>query len=229
MPPPSANAVTKSGIKTTAEGESVIPASKRADGSTRKEIRVRPGYTPPEDVATYKNRNADAFKNRGSGGVPGLEPVSIHGGDTENKSKNAKRREAARKKAQGNTGDDGEQLAAAMKDQTLDDKQTLKQDWRTPSKLAENPQCSVDEDAERQKKVRNLLKKLKAVRELKEKRANGEKLSPDQIMKIGKEPELVRDLQKLKYDGPEMSVAGQEEVDEEALAANTESNGHEPA
>jgi len=229
MPPPGANVVTKSGIKTTAEGESVIPASKRADGSTRKEIRVRPGYTPPEDVATYKNRNADAFKNRGSSDVPGLEPVSIYGVDTESKSKNAKRREAARKKAQGHDGGDGAQLAAAMKDQTLDGKEKLKQDWRTPSKLAENPQCLVDEDAERQKKIRNLLKKLKAVRELKEKKAIGEKLSPDQIMKIGKEPELVRDLQKLKYDGPEMNGVEHEEVDEEALAPSTERNGHWPA
>jgi hypothetical protein len=33
--------------------------------SKRKEIRVRPGYKPPEDVELYKNRAAAAWKNRG--------------------------------------------------------------------------------------------------------------------------------------------------------------------
>lgn len=36
----------------------------------RKEIRVRPGYRPPEDVEVYKNRTAEHFKARG---VPGAE------------------------------------------------------------------------------------------------------------------------------------------------------------
>lgn len=40
--------VSKAGIETTADGASYIPSSKRPDGSTRKEIRVRPGYRPPK-------------------------------------------------------------------------------------------------------------------------------------------------------------------------------------
>ncbi|KZW03972.1 hypothetical protein EXIGLDRAFT_715992 [Exidia glandulosa HHB12029] len=35
--------------------ERVIPATKRPDGSVRKEIKIRPGYTPAEDVATYRS------------------------------------------------------------------------------------------------------------------------------------------------------------------------------
>src|SRR5271163_1937979 len=103
MPTTTTQPVTKSGIKTTSDGTSIIPSSKRADGSTRKEIRVRPGYKPPEDVETYKNRSAESWKNRGSGGVPGAEPASA--GVVEVKSKNAKRREAARRKAQENGAD----------------------------------------------------------------------------------------------------------------------------
>lgn len=48
------------------------------------------------------------------------------------------------------------------------------------------------------------MKKLKAVRELKEKKAAGEKLSHDQLMKISKEGEILRDLKKFGYDGPEL-------------------------
>ncbi len=211
MPTPNANNVSKSGIKTTADGESIIPASKRADGSTRKEIKVRPGYTPPEDVATYKNQRADARKNRGSGGVPGADPMRASGAEADAKSKNAKRREAARRKTQDDGADDETQLTVAMKGHSLVAEEKLKEDWRTPSKLVEHSQSIADEDAGRQKKIRNLLKKLKAVRELKEKGTNGEKLSHDQIMKIGKEIEITKDLQKLGFDGPEMNGGKAEE------------------
>lgn len=203
MPTPTIQPTAKSGIKTKSDGTSIIPSSKRADGSTRKEIRVRPGYKPPEDVETYKNRSAESWKNRGAGGVPGAEPVSTT--ESENKTKNAKRREAARRKAQEHgAGDDEIELAAAMKGHSLNAEEKSMDDWRTRGKLVENPQSAVDEEAEKQKKIRNLLKKLKAVRELQEKKSNGEKLSHDQIMKMSKEPELVRDLQKLDYDGPEL-------------------------
>jgi uncharacterized protein with WD repeat len=78
-------------------------------------------------------------------------------------------------------------------------------DVQMPAQSAGNEGRAVDdEDAERQKKIRNQLKRLKAVRELKSKKVLGEKLSPDQLMKIGKEGELLRDLKKLGYEGPEL-------------------------
>ena len=55
-------------------------------------------------------------------------------------------------------------------------------------------------------------KKLKAVRELKLKKMAGEKLSHDQLMKIGKESELLRDLRKLGYDGPELDGMTDNEI-----------------
>ncbi|KAK9376609.1 uncharacterized protein V1513DRAFT_439170 [Lipomyces chichibuensis] len=49
--PPSVASVA--GIVTTPKGERVIPATARNDGSVRKEIRIRPGFVPTEDVARY--------------------------------------------------------------------------------------------------------------------------------------------------------------------------------
>jgi len=197
----------KSGIQMTSGGDSFIPASKRADGSTRKEIKVRPGYRPPEDVETYKNRSAESWKTRGSGGVPGADPVAASKEDNPTKSKNAKRREAARKKtvAEGSTEDPEDALTSAMQATGLSEPDTRTKAWHDPSRLAtnDNPGVSV-EDGEQQKKIRNQLKKLRAIRELREKRAAGEKMAPDQIMKIGKEGELLRDLRKLGYNGPEL-------------------------
>lgn len=196
---------TKSGIQKDGDGGSFIPSSKRADGSTRKEIRVRPGYRPPEDVETYKNRSAEAWKNRGQGGIPGAESDPDPVG-SEPKSKNAKRREAARRKAANEV--DEEHITTALKDANLEAEEKVKQDWRNPDKLATNAADERDAEEERQKKIRNVLKKLKAVRDLKAKKTSGEKLSPDQLMKMSKEDELIRDLRKLGYDGPESDPAG---------------------
>ena len=193
-----------SGIETSADGTTYIPSSKRADGSTRKEIRVRPGYRPPEDVATYKNRSAEAWKNRGTGGVPGMETPVPGSGVTENKSKNAKRREAARKKAQDTATPDSKVISAAEK-HAIAAHDDIKESWRNTENLASNPTAGQMEEIELQKRIRNQLKKLKAVQELKAKKAAGEKLSHDQLVKIGKETELLRDLRKLKYEGPEVS------------------------
>jgi len=193
---------SKAGIETKADGASYIPSSKRPDGSTRKEIKVRPGYRPPEDVETYKNRSAEAWKNRGQGGVPGADAVSPLKDDSPAKSKNAKRREAARNKA-ATEGEKEDDLTTALRKTNISEIEKGKENWRDPSKIVDGESMAQDE-IDQQKKIRNQIKKLKAVRELREKRAAGEKLTHDQIMKIGKEAELLRDLKKLGYDGPEL-------------------------
>lgn len=38
--------------------ERVIPATKRPDGSIRKEIKIRPGFVPAEDIATFRSQRA---------------------------------------------------------------------------------------------------------------------------------------------------------------------------
>ena len=57
-------------------GQRQIPESVRADGSTRKAIKIRPGYRPPEDVEVYKNRTAETFRSRHKGGVIGAETAA---------------------------------------------------------------------------------------------------------------------------------------------------------
>src|ERR1700754_743142 len=99
---PKSTTTTNSGIRKLSNGESVIPSSTRADGSVRQEIRVKPGYRPPEDVEVYKNRTAEAWKNRGKNGVPGAQVVGSEEREPPHKAaanKNAKRREARRKAA----------------------------------------------------------------------------------------------------------------------------------
>ncbi|ORY83729.1 hypothetical protein BCR37DRAFT_277385 [Protomyces lactucae-debilis] len=47
-------AIRNSGITTDGDGSNVVPSSRRADGSARREIKIRPGYVPEEDRERYK-------------------------------------------------------------------------------------------------------------------------------------------------------------------------------
>lgn len=177
---------TNSGIVTDGAGDRHIPESVRADGSTRKAIKIRPGYRPPEDVEVYKNRPAEAFRERGKRiGIPGAsglkaeQPAAQAASASSNK--NAKRREA-RKKAKANDGTE--------EDGKDGDKPTEEQPKHE----------EVDPEAEKEKKARNLKKKLKQARDLQSKKDGGESLLPEQIAKVIKINELVRELEALGID-----------------------------
>ncbi|KAJ1035597.1 hypothetical protein NDA18_000375 [Ustilago nuda] len=63
---------TASGIVERANTQQrVIPESRRADGSIRKERRVRPGFTPAEDVARYRPARAREAEEVRKRGIPG--------------------------------------------------------------------------------------------------------------------------------------------------------------
>ena len=185
---------TNSGIVTDDSGERHIPESVRADGSTRRAIKIRPGYRPPEDVEVYKNRTAENFRNRGKGPVPGAEGLKDEKPDQTAASsaaanKNAKRREA-RKKAKAAGGDGA---ADATPSSTT---QTQKETTTGAPAAAE----AVDPEAEKEKRARNIKKKLRQAKELKEKKETGESLLPEQIAKVIKINELIRELDALGFD-----------------------------
>ncbi|KAJ4008151.1 uncharacterized protein FIESC28_02412 [Fusarium coffeatum] len=169
---------SNSGIVTDENsGDREIPQSVRADGSTRRAIKIRPGYRPPEDVEVYKNRTAEAFRERGKKiGIPGAAGVKEESSEQSSaaSNKNAKRREA-RKKAKATEGD-------------------------APAPAQETKTDEVDPEVERQKKARNLKKKLKQAKDLKNKKEDGEALLPEQIAKVIKINELIRELDALGFD-----------------------------
>ncbi|KIW05447.1 uncharacterized protein PV09_03336 [Verruconis gallopava] len=184
--------VTKSGITTDADGTRLIPSSVRADGSVRKEIKIRPGYRPPEDIEKYKNRTAEAFRNRGKGDVVGSElanEYSINSSSkgqeyTSNASKSAKRREARKKEA-----------AEKKENSTIDSQKSI-------SALDKNDDVSeeLDPEVKRQKEAKKLMKRLRQARELKDKKESGASLLPEQIEKVIRISELIRQLDALGFD-----------------------------
>lgn len=177
--------LSKAGIATTKDGERHIPASTRSDGSVRKEIRVRPGYRPPEDVEVYKNRTAETWKNRGNGGVPGAE-VADKDTSSSAANKNAKRREARKKAASSGKENEDDQGSGQT-----DNKAAAPE----PAKLE-----PVDPEAEKAKEARKLSKKLRQARELRDKKDGGDSLLPEQFEKVIKINELIRQLDNLGFD-----------------------------
>ena len=198
---------TSSGITTSNTGDRHIPSSVRADGSVRKEIKIRPGYKPPEDVEVYKNRTAEAWKARGSGGIPGAASVDQDSGTKSSNNKNAKRREA-RKRAKAAEGaqDDGAQATDQVNaDKKLDGTANVEtspdneSSWRSKDGQMEDI-VEHDPEVEREKQARNLKKKLRQARDLREKKDKGENLLPEQFEKVIKINELIRQLEGLGFD-----------------------------
>lgn len=180
---PSVPTPSKAGIIETNSGERHIPSSVRPDGTKRKEIKIRPGYKPPEDVEVYKNRTADGWKQRKeAGGVPGAEGLNEAKEDGSGSNKNAKRREARKK-------------AKAADEEGGDDKKVVNGKGKEPDKIEE-----LDPEVEKEKKARNLKKKLKQAKELKEKKEGGGALLPEQFAKVIKINELIRELDALGFD-----------------------------
>ena len=236
----------------------------------RKEIKVKPGYTPPEDVKRYKNRAAEGWsaprgvvgaEGLGGGVGPGRAGDAVGGREEAGQGKsvgvaegaksvsaNARRRENTRRKAAEASGGESTRTGAAEGDSWADEPQTdgaaleeklagvsissLPRDQSTSKATSTSPPLRIPKapsetnaprrnvetangdhkpptsnsndrsSDENQRKVRATLKKLRAITELKARmKTSGEKLSPDQLVKVGKEEELRRDLKKLGYEG----------------------------
>ena len=204
---PQAAKSASSGIITDkATGERHIPSSQRADGSTRREIRIRPGYRPPEDVEVYKNRTAEAWKSRGSGGVPGADSPADQGGASASASsaKNAKRREARKRAKAAESDEAGGKDAADERDaerpDTIGSEPAANLECAARETVAPSGESETVEKTEHVKQARKLRKKLREARELQEKKDKGEGLLQEQFEKVIKINELIRDLDKLGFD-----------------------------
>ncbi|KAL9615209.1 MAG: hypothetical protein Q9167_000303 [Letrouitia subvulpina] len=203
MPSTPTAAGTRSGIITSTTGDRHIPSSTRADGSTRKEIKIRPGYKPPEDIEVYKNRTAEAWKTRGTSvGIPGAA-LEDEDATKASSNKNAKRREARKRaKAAGQVEQDamdGDPMTS------LSNRKTQASEEMGPANGKKEAQTNgdeplIDREAEKEKQVRNLRKKLRQARELRDKKDKGGNLLPEQFEKVIRINELIRQLDALGFD-----------------------------
>ncbi|KAF9111710.1 hypothetical protein BGX27_004552 [Mortierella sp. AM989] len=161
----------------------IIPMTRRPDGSFRKERKVRPGYTPPEDVAKYTNRVLDAIRPTSSISSLTTPPANNDNNNntlkTKSQIKNEKRK--AKRKEDGPAESSESTTPKSTDQKKLDDTTEA-----TPTAAAATDSAPVDPE----KKLRALNKKLRQAEQLKERQDKGEELLPEQLEKVSKMDEL---------------------------------------
>lgn len=76
------------------EGERILGPTRRPDGTLRKPVRIRAGYTPQDEVAIYQSKGTLMRKAAESHVTPGYDPAL----DAKLKTKSAKRNERKKEK-----------------------------------------------------------------------------------------------------------------------------------
>ncbi|KAG6820101.1 hypothetical protein H0H93_005413 [Arthromyces matolae] len=143
--------------------ERVVPESKRPDGTVRKEIRIRRGFTPQEDVRRFRGtRQAQMDANTlPKGQIIGWTPPAATDGKPLSKAakKNAKRREAKRETKKDEVPEDWD-------DDDVDDvKATEEKPQATPTPSVAQTSSTNSTTSERPPRIAQTLKEqtLKAL------------------------------------------------------------------
>jgi partner of Y14 and mago protein len=155
----------------------IIPASRRPDGSVRKERKVREGYTPAEDVQVYQNRKAVDSK------LP--EDYVVGLGIIPKKTEN---------------------LAEMSKSAKKNAKRAQKKRQPKPDKEEPKDEVKVEDLAEiRRRRLKQLRKLIKDCNGIKDRiEVEGEAgLLPEQIKKVERLPSLQEEFEKLSLEDKE--------------------------
>ncbi|KAM0791216.1 hypothetical protein ACM66B_005697 [Microbotryomycetes sp. NB124-2] len=205
--PPLAPSKTNAGIIRSSDGDRVVAASRRPDGTLRKEIKIRPGYTPEEDVKRFRSQRMAQAEARAAGRprIPGLPDSAVQaalkGAAAASTSRNAtlakvgplidgaERQRRAREPVRESWDDaDDTQTSGHTRDKSSVDK------GDATSAAAASSKDAADDVS---KKVRALKKKLRQAELLQERERSGVYLPPAEKAKAACVPELEAELQKL--------------------------------
>ncbi|SRR6266498_4219382 len=194
----SSNEPTPSGIVTTDNNERVIPATRRADGTLRKERRVRPGFVPQEDVARYKNRWVAETTP-----PPRPKPeLSKTKAQKKNEKRNLKRKEEREKEDKNQqvieNDDSLDQLQNKMSEMSINN------NIESPAAYTEEKTTITIEQLENTtRKIKALEKKIRQIERIKEKQVHGESLKLEEEEKLNKLEQIQEELRRLKQGDEE--------------------------
>jgi partner of Y14 and mago protein len=192
---------TPSGIVTTDNNERVIPATRRADGTVRKERRVRPGFVPQEDIARYKNPWVEETTP-----PPPPKPVLPKTkAQIKNEKRKLKKKEERKKE---NNLNNLESINNENKQVVVED--SLSQLQSKISEMSvnesnESPTASItiEQLENTTKKIKVLEKKIRQMERIKEKQVRGETLLLEEEEKLSKLEHAQEELRRLKQGNEE--------------------------
>lgn len=165
-----------------ADGYEVIPASRRPDGTWRKEIKVKSGYVPPDEVTKYESKGK-RFMNEQPTLPPGFTLPEEQA--AKKLSKNQKKNERKKQQRKEKSGVPEPQGKNAPIEKDMSD-------------MKIKPSDDSNKNPELVKKIRVVRKKLKHCEQLEAKKANGETLEKEQVEKLSKRKEFQEELDMLE-------------------------------
>jgi len=171
---------TNSAPEGQSSGATLVKGSRRPDGTYRKDVRVREGYVPQEEVPVYESKGKKYVKAVEAMGVVGATFVE---------DAPAKHKKTPKKKEPSTA-----KVTKKLEGFTIEEPEAPKRPSQNDT-AASNATASP-EDAD--KKIKNLKKKLKQIDEIQQRAATGEILNADQQEKLSKRAELEKELKQME-------------------------------
>ncbi|GAA0173656.1 hypothetical protein LIER_27226 [Lithospermum erythrorhizon] len=187
--------------KTLKEGSRIVGPTRRPDGTLRKPIRIRPGYTPPDEVQIYQSKGAIWKKEIAAlqEAPPGYEPKVVAKPKTKaakrNERKKEKRHQQASLEKGEHIGDDCASSADGLEGapdhvESVASQMTVLSISATSS--TNNPPLnsmengiSEDQGQDIDKKIRALKKKIRLT-EAQQQKTTKKDMEPEQLEKLAK-------------------------------------------
>lgn len=176
-----------------------IPASQRPDGTWRKARRVKDGYVPQEEVPLYESKGKQFTKKPD---IPvGMCPLLVKAARDKREKQEKKQLQKLLQQQQQPSGNPSP-AENKNKNKPKSSAATAKKPAPQPVKSVTEAVASLDlnSDEDVQKQLKKLRKKIREIEAIEEKLKSGELKAPeqDQLEKVGRKAEIVKQIAKLE-------------------------------